>query len=113
MIHHFGVSEGRITLNRMVELLCTAPARLFGLYPRKGTIAVGADADLVVFDPRKRHLITAAAQQSRTDYNLYEGTEVVGDVETVLLRGNVIVDGGEVVGQPGSGRFIRRAKFGQ
>jgi dihydropyrimidinase len=113
MIHHFGVREGRIGLNRMVELLCTNPAKLFGLYPRKGTIAVGSDADIVVFDPEKRHLITAANQQSRTDYNLYEGTEVVGDVDTVLLRGNVIVEGGEVVGKPGIGQFVRRAKFGE
>ena len=113
MIHHFGVREGRIGLNRMVELLCTNPAKLFGLYPRKGTIAVGSDADLVVFDPGKRHTITAAAQQSKTDYNLYEGTEVVGDVETVLLRGHVIVDGGEVVAKPGVGRFVPRARFGE
>jgi dihydropyrimidinase len=113
MIHHFGVNEGRIGLNRMVELLCTTPAKLFGLYPRKGTIAVGADADLVIFDPEKRHTITAEGQQSRIDYNLYEGTEVVGDVETVLLRGTVIVDGGEVVGEAGAGQFIRRAKFGE
>jgi len=113
MIHHFGVGEGRIGLNRMVELLCTNPAKLFGLYPRKGTIAAGCDADLVIFDPEKRHTITAANQQSKTDYNLYEGTEVVGDVETVLLRGNVIVDGGEVVAQPGIGQFVRRARFGE
>ena len=113
MIHHFGVREGRIGLNRMVELLCTNPAKLFGLYPRKGTIAVGSDADLVVFDPEKRHTITAANQQSKTDYNLYEGTEVTGDVETVLLRGQVIVDGGEVVAKPGVGQFIPRAKFGE
>src|SRR5215204_5677806 len=113
MIHHFGVREGRIGLNRMVELLSTNPAKLFGLYPRKGTLAVGSDADVVVFDPEKRHRITAAGQQSRTDYNLYEGTEVVGDVETVLLRGNVIVDSGEVVAKPGIGRFIARAKFGE
>jgi dihydropyrimidinase len=113
MIHHFGVREGRISLNRMVELLCTNPAKLFGLYPRKGTVAVGCDADLVVFDPEKRHLITAAKQESKTDYNLYEGTEVVGDVETVLLRGRVIVDGGEVVGEAGYGQFVRRARFGE
>jgi dihydropyrimidinase len=113
MIHHFGVREGRISLNRMVELLCTNPAKLFGLYPRKGTIAVGCDADLVVFDPEKPHTITAADQQSRTDYNLYEGTEVVGDVEAVLLRGNVIVDGGKVVAEPGIGQFVRRARFGE
>src|SRR5437867_4644595 len=78
MIHEFGVRTGRITLNRMVELLCTNPAKLFGLYPRKGTIAPGSDADIVIFDPEKRHLITAATQQSRSDYNLYEGTEVTG-----------------------------------
>jgi len=113
MIHHFGVGEGRITLNRMVELLCTNPAKLFGLYPRKGTIAVGADADIVVFDPEKRKTITAAGQTSKTDYNLYEGTEVVGDVETVLLRGEVIVDGGELVGSPGYGEFVPRARFGE
>ena len=70
MIHQFGVREGRIALNRMVELLCTNPAKLFGLYPRKGTIAVGSDADIVVFDPEKRDTITAATQQSKTDYNL-------------------------------------------
>ena len=113
MIHHFGVREGRIGLNRMVELLATNPAKLFGLYPRKGTVAVGSDADLVVFDPEKAHTITAANQQSRTDYNLYEGTDVVGDVETVLLRGNVIVEGGEVVAKPGTGQFVARARFGE
>jgi dihydropyrimidinase len=113
MIHHFGVREGRISLNRMVELLCTNPARLFGLYPRKGTVAVGCDADLVIFDPEKPHTITAANQESRSDYNLYEGTEVVGDVDTVLLRGKVIVEGGEVVGEPGYGQFVARAKFGE
>jgi dihydropyrimidinase len=67
----------------------------------------------VVFDPEKSHTITAANQESRSDYNLYEGTEVVGDVETVLLRGNVIVDGGKVVAEPGIGQFVRRARFGE
>src|SRR6188472_2253547 len=113
MIHHFGVGEGRITLNRMVELLSTNPAKLFGLYPRKGTIAPGSDADLVIFDPGKRHTITAANQHSKTDYNLYEGTEVTGTPETVLMRGNVLVEGDELVAQPGVGQFIARAKFGQ
>ena len=67
----------------------------------------------MIFDPEKPHTITAAGQQSKTDYNLYEGTEVVGDVETVLLRGNVLVEGGEVVAKPGIGQFVRRAKFGE
>jgi len=113
MIHHFGVGEGRITLNRMVELLCTNPAKLFGLYPRKGTIAPGSDADIVIFDPEKRHLITAATQHSKTDYNLYEGTEVTGSPDTVLLRGTVLVEGGELVAEPGVGEFVERAAFGQ
>src|SRR6476659_7154574 len=113
MIHHFGVGEGRITLNRMVELLCTNPAKMFGVYPRKGTIAPGADADLVIFDPSKRKLITAADQQSKTDYNLYEGTEVSGDVDTVLVRGTVVVDDGELRVEPGFGEFLERAKFGE
>ncbi len=113
MIHHFGVGEGRITLNRMVELLSTSPAKLFGLYPRKGTIAPGSDADLVIFDPAKRKTITAAGQHSKTDYNLYEGTEVRGDVDTVLIRGTVVVDDGELRVEPGFGEYVARARFGE
>jgi dihydropyrimidinase len=113
MIHHFGVREGRITLNRMVDLLATQPAKLFGLYPRKGTIAIGADADLIVFDPQRRETISASTHHSRCDYNLYEGTEVVGAPELVLLRGSVLVEDGELVAAPGSGRFVRRARFGE
>jgi dihydropyrimidinase len=112
MIHQFGVREARITLNRMVELLATNPAKLFGLYPRKGTIAVGSDADIVVFDPEKQVTITAANQRSKTDYNLYEGTEVTGSPETVLLRGHVLVENDELVAQPGIGQYVARAKFG-
>ena len=113
MIHHFGVREGRISLNRMVDLLATRPAKLFGLYPRKGTIAVGGDADLVVFDPERRETISATTHHSRCDYNLYEGTEVVGAPELVLLRGSVLAEDGELVAAPGSGRFVRRARFGE
>src|SRR5207342_2136010 len=113
MIHEFGVRTGRISLNRMVELLSTNPAKLFGLYPRKGTIAVGSDADVVVFDPEKRHLISASTQHSKTDYNLYEGAEVTGSPEIVLLRGTVLVEGGELVAKPGVGQFVERAAFGQ
>jgi len=113
MIHHFGVGEGRITLNRMVELLATNPAKLFGLYPRKGTIAPGSDADLVIFDPTKTKTITVADQRSKSDYNLYEGTAVNGDVETVLVRGTVVVDEGELRVEPGFGQFVARAKFGE
>jgi dihydropyrimidinase len=113
MIHEFGVRGGRISLNRMVELLSTNPAKLFGLYPRKGTIAVGSDADIVVFDPEKRVTISASTHHSKTDYNLFEGTEVTGVPQVVLLRGNVLVENDELVASPGVGQFIARAKFGK
>ena len=113
MIHEFGVRSGRITLNRMVELLSTNPAKLFGLYPRKGTIAVGSDADIVVFDPHRKHTISASTHHSKSDYNLFEGTEVTGTPELVMLRGNVLVENGELVASPGTGQFVRRARFGQ
>src|SRR5881409_3043256 len=113
MIHEFGARAGRISLNRMVELLATSPAKLFGLYPRKGTIAVGSDADIVVFDPEKKVTISAKTQHSKTDYNLYEGTEVTGTPEVVLLRGQILVEGDELVAESGIGQFVRRAKFGE
>ena len=113
MIHEFGVRAGRISLTRMVELLATAPAKLFGLYPRKGTIAVGSDADLVIFDPERKHTISAATHHSKSDYNLYEGTEVTGSPEIVLLRGTVLVENGELVAAPGVGQFVPRARFGE
>jgi dihydropyrimidinase len=113
MIHEFGVRAGRISLNRMVELLSTNPAKLFGLYPRKGTIAVGSDADIVVFDPEKTVTISASTHHSKSDYNLFEGTEVTGVPELVLLRGQVLVENGELVASPGVGQFVARAKFGE
>jgi dihydropyrimidinase len=113
MIHQFGVRAGRISLNRMVELLSTNPAKYFGLYPRKGTIAVGSDADIVVFDPERRHRITAVTHHSKSDYNLFEGTEVTGTPEVVLLRGNVLVEGDELFASPGIGQFVSRARFGE
>jgi dihydropyrimidinase len=113
MIHEFGVRSGRISLNRMVELLATNPAKLFGLYPKKGTVAVGSDADIVVFDPERKFTITAADQHSKTDYNLYEGTEVTGTPEVVLLRGNVLVEGDELAASPGIGQYVPRARFGK
>src|SRR6266536_2827460 len=113
MIHEFGARTGRISLNRMVELLSTNPAKLFGLYPRKGTIAVGSEADIVVFDPERRVTITAATQYSKSDYNLFEGTEVTGSPDVVLLRGHVLVENDELVAAPGIGRFVARARFGQ
>jgi len=113
MIHQFGVREGRITLNRMVELLATNPAKLFGLYPRKGSLAVGSDADVVIFDPEKQVTLSAATHHSRSDYNLFEGVQVTGSPEIVLRRGEVLVEGDELVAKPGSGQFVRRARFGE
>ncbi len=113
MIHEFGVRAGRISLNRMVELLATNPARLFGLYPRKGTIAVGSDADIVVFDPEKELTLSAKTHHSKADYNLYEGTTVTGSPEVVLLRGHVLVENDELVAAPGVGQFVKRARFGE
>jgi len=113
MIHEFGVRAGRISMNRMVELLCTNPAKLFGLYPRKGTIAVGSDADIVVFDPDRKLTISAATHHSQSDYNLFEGTEVTGTPEVVLLRGQVLVENDELQVEPGYGQFVKHAKFGE
>ena len=113
MVHQFGVREGRITLNRMVELLATNPAKLFGMYPKKGTLAVGSDADIVIFDPEKEHTISAQTHHSACDINIFEGTTVVGSPEIVLRRGEVLVEGDELVAKAGSGRFIRRAKYRQ
>ena len=113
MLHHFGVREGRITLNRMVELVSTAPAKFFGLYPKKGTIAVGVDADIVVWDPEKKLTISASTHHTNSDYTLFEGTEVVGAPDVVLVRGQTIVEGDELVAQPGAGEFVRRAAFGE
>jgi dihydropyrimidinase len=113
MMHEFGARAGRTSLNRMVELLCTNPAKLFGLYPRKGTVAVGSDADLVIFDPEKKVTLSAASHHSRADYNLFEGTEVTGSPEIVLRRGEILVDGDELVARPGGGQFVKRARFGE
>jgi dihydropyrimidinase len=108
LLYHFGVRDGRIGLNRFVELISTTPAKLFGCYPRKGEIAPGSDADLVIFDPERETTLTAASQATKSDYNPYEGWTVRGVVDTVLLRGQVVVDGGRFVGRKGQGRFLRR-----
>jgi dihydropyrimidinase len=103
-----GVNGGRIGLNRFVEIMSTTPAKMFGLYPKKGTIAPGADADLVIFDPKKKHTITHGSQHMRVDYSAYEGMKVTGKVETVLSRGRMIVDKGDYKGKPGDGAYLRR-----
>ncbi|GAA3732654.1 dihydropyrimidinase [Salinactinospora qingdaonensis] len=109
VIHQAGVVEGRIDLRRFVDLTATRPAKLFGLYPRKGTIQAGADADIVVWDPAAEHTITAAGAHSRTDYTLYEGMRVTGRPRKVFSRGELIVDGDELHATPGRGRYLTRA----
>ena len=103
-----GVAAGRISVNRWVELTSTSPAKIFGLFPKKGTIAPGSDADIVIFDPDRTTTISAATHHMNVDYNPYEGREVKGAVETVLSRGEVIVEGGTFKGKVGRGEFQRR-----
>jgi dihydropyrimidinase len=107
-----GVREGRISMNRFVEITATAPARFFGLYPRKGTIAVGADADLVVWDPGKRFELSHKNLHMRADYAAYEGKVVTGAPRQVYSRGELVVDNDRFLGKVGRGQFLRRATFG-
>jgi len=108
LMHDGGVVAGRISRERWVELVSTAPAKLFGMYPRKGTIAVGSDADIVIYDPNAKHVLSAATHHMAVDYSCYEGREVQGIAETVLSRGTVLVRNREWVGPKGHGRFVKR-----
>jgi len=108
MLHSEGVRKGRISLGRLVEVLSTNVAKLFGLYPRKGTIAVGSDADLVVFDPDLTRTIDAAMLHSNADYSVYEGWEVTGWPIVTIRRGEIVFADGRILGQPGSGELVRR-----
>lgn len=105
------VASGRISPNRFVELTSTNPAKIFGMYPRKGNVNPGADADLVILNPQRKLTYGAAHSAHRTDYNLYEGWELNGVIEKVLLRGKVIVDEGQWHGHAGMGQFIHRKPF--
>ena len=111
LIYDGGVAAGRIGLNRFFELTSTAAAKIFGLFPRKGTIAVGSDADLVIFDPNRETTISAATHHMRVDYSAYEGRRVRGVTETVLSRGRVVVENGEFKGKAGDGGFLKRGTF--
>ncbi|MCB9377798.1 MAG: dihydropyrimidinase [Holophagales bacterium] len=104
-----GVRTGVLTMNRFVEVVATAPARIFGLHPRKGTLAVGGDADLLIWDPERPVTLAAATHSSRVDYEPYEGRELLGGPERVLARGEMVVEGGRFVGRAGAGRFLPRA----
>lgn len=111
LIHHHGVNEKRISLNRWVEIVATAPAKMFGLFPRKGTIAVGSDADVVIWDPKKEYLISAKTHHMRVDYSMFEGFKVRGNAETVISNGKVIVKNDTWLSKAGAGRFIKRDTY--
>ena len=110
LIYNGGVVENRISLNRFVELTSTAAAKMFGMFPKKGTIAVGSDADIVIFDPEQEHTFGVDNEHMKVDYSTYEGWKVKGKVETVLSRGHVIIEGGKHTGKEGDGQFIKRGE---
>jgi dihydropyrimidinase len=110
LIYNGGVLENNISLNRFVELTSTAAAKMFGMFPKKGTIAVGSDADVVIFDTEKEHVFTLENQHMNVDYCAYEGKKIKGKVETVLSRGRVVIENGECLVERGSGQFIKRGE---
>jgi dihydropyrimidinase len=108
LMYSEGVAEGRFTLNKFVEVTSTAPAKIFGLFPQKGTIAVGSDADIVIFDPEASHKISAKTHHMNCDYSAYEGWEVKGKCRTTILRGTVAVDDGKFLLKKGFGKYLPR-----
>src|SRR5690606_12144382 len=113
LLYTYGVSRGELSLERFVEVASTRAAQLFDLYPRKGTIAVGADADLVVYDPDYRGSISAETHKMNVDYSAFEGVEIDGRPSVVTVRGKVAVRDGEFVGDPGRGRLLKRQAHGR
>src|SRR4029077_10163636 len=109
LVYDGGVRAGRISLNRLVELTSLAPAKIFGLFPRKGTIAPASDADIVIFDPNRTITLAASTLHMNVDYNPYEGRQVTGATDTVLSRGRLVIENGKFVGRAGAGEFIKRA----
>ena len=110
LLYSEGVHKGKITLNKYVQVACTNPAKIFGMFPRKGTIAVGSDADIVIFDPNEKHTLSAKTHHMNVDYSGYEGWEITGKVKTVLLRGQVAIDNNNCLIEKGYGKFIKRNK---
>ena len=110
LLYSEGVNKGRITLNKYVEVACTNPAKIFGMFPKKGTIAVGSDADIVIFDPAEKHTLSAKRHHMNVDYSGYEGWEVTGKVKTVLLRGKVAINDNKCILDKGYGQFVKRSK---
>jgi len=112
LLYHHGVNAGQMSLNRFVELVSTTPARLFGLYPRKGELAPGSDADIVIWDPEAQYEISAKTHHMRVDYSMFEGFRVKGNARTVFSRGEKIVDQGSFLGRTGRGAFLKREARG-
>jgi dihydropyrimidinase len=112
LVYNGGVASGRINVNRFVEITSTSAAKIFGLFPKKGTIAVGSDADIVIFDPSEEMTISAKTHHMNVDYSAYEGMKVKGVTKTVLSRGRVVIDEGKYTGKPGQGQFLKRGLFG-
>jgi dihydropyrimidinase len=105
---HQAVLDGHLTRRRWIDIACAAPARMFGLYPKKGTIAPGADADVVIYDPHAEQVLSAATHHMNVDYSAYEGRRITGRAETVLSRGTPVIEGGAYVGRAGHGRYVPR-----
>jgi dihydropyrimidinase len=112
LLHHHGVGAGHLTIKRFVELVSTAPARIFGMYPQKGVLAVGSDADIVLWDEYADHTISAKTHHMRVDYSMFEGFKVRGNARDVYSRGELIVSKGEFIGRPGRGEYLRREARG-
>ena len=110
LLYSEGVDKGKISLTKYVELSSTNAAKIFGMYPRKGTIAIGSDADIVIFDPKKEHTISVETHHMNCDYSGYEGKKATGKTETVILRGQVAIENEECLLKAGHGQFIKRGK---
>ena len=108
LIFDAGVTGGRISLNRFVEVTATAPAKMFGLFPKKGTIAPGSDADIVILDPDRTHTLSAQTHHMDVDYSAYEGRGLTGKVEKVMSKGKVIIENDGYHGRKGDGEYLRR-----
>ncbi len=110
LLYSEGVAKGKISINKFVEVIATNPAKLFGMFPKKGTISIGSDADIVIFDPKQKHILSADSHHMNVDYSAYEGRQLTGKCKTVLLRGKIAVDNDVCLVEKGYGQFIKRGK---
>jgi len=111
LLYHYGVNTGKITLNKFVDLISTSAAKIFGMFPQKGCIAIGSDADIVLFDPNQEQIISSKTQHQRVDYNMYEGFKLKGSVKTVIMGGKIAFEDGKLNIEKASGKFIPRKTF--